>query len=178
VTLIGEAKIMTIEEVIDFFENEFRTNYRCIHIDNFKATPETYRKMITYDIFPESIRKPIDEMLELYCKYPEVVSFFTHIHFNKDENLQDNIFPGEITDYDGDEFFSTFEEYEEGDDVIEFVTTDGSFFPHFDDEEYSSEWSEILKKICKAFDDEGFKGVTDMIGTEGAQKMIFFGKIK
>jgi len=179
VTLIGEAKIITPEEAVEFFKqgnNTFKTDYRCLHIENFMATPDTY-KVNTFDILPESIQKPLTEMFELYCKYPETISFFTHIIYNYVEDMSGNIFPGELCDYKGDEYFECFDDYEDGDDVVEFITTDGCFFC-YDDEKYSSEWGDIFYKISEAFRIEGFKESSDMCDITSSEKRFFFGKIK
>jgi len=176
---ISEAKLMSVDEALGFFKHDnniFRTDYRCLHIENFMATPDTY-KVSTFHMLPENIQESLTEMFELYCKYPETISFFTHIIYNHKEGIINNIFPGELCNYKGDEYFEGFDEYENGDDVVEFITTDGDFFC-YDDEKYSSEWGNIFNKICEAFENEGFKEALDMCDITSSEKRFFFGKIK
>lgn len=179
-TIIGEAKFMTIDEAVDFFERGFVDDWRCLHIENFKATPDTYKSMTAYNALPENIQEAMDKMFELYCEYPSTISYFTHILYNLEDGLDDNIFPGDLCVYaGGDEYFTSYYEYEEGDDVVEFITTDGCFFTPYNDNEYSAKWEKILEELRDAFRKEKFKECSDNMGAmESSDKRYFFGKIK
>jgi hypothetical protein len=177
VTLIGEAKIMTPEEAIRFYEYELNSKFRCLHIDNFITTAEEYKRMTDASSLPENIQASLDKLFQLYYEYPEVTSYFTHMEYNPLFDLKTNIYPGEISIFNGDESFEGYDEYEEGDDVVEFITTDGLFFK-YNDGDYNSKIKAILDEICDEFKKKGFKVSYDMLSCHSAEGRYFFGKIK